>query len=440
MRLPLPPGPALAPEEQTFLWFSKTYAFLDRCAGEFGDTFTLEFKGLGTHVFFSHPSAIHDIFNGDPGIFRAGEGNAFIRPFLRDHSLLTMDGAPYARHRKMILPAFQPQKVSGHAALMREIASEAISHWKTNEAFSALAALLPLTLDVILRAIFGPPSERLAEMRRLLVPLLDAASFTPLASGDTATAGSPQRAWEKFQSSLKALDALFAEELAAQRKAPAPGTLVAMLIAARDDEGRGLSDEELRDEIVTLVLAGHETTATSLAWALYWVLGDTRVERKLKEEVRAASDNVAEWLALPYLDAVVKETLRINPVIPFVSWRLAGDATVAGIELPSGVHVVPCIYLTHRRSSLYPEPESFRPERFLERKFTPYEYYPFGGGVRRCIGMGFGLTEMKVVLAEILRRLEMRVESDGKMHPVRRSVVVAPAGGARVVVYSKNSP
>ncbi len=432
----LPPGPKLSIEEQTFLWFSTTYSFLDRCARDHGDSFTIEFKGFGKHVFFSEPTAVQEIYRGDPAIFRAGAGNPFLRPMLHTYSLLTMDGAPYTRHRKMILPAFQPQRVTELATLMREETEISLSKWEVGKPFSALRAFRELALSIVLRTLFGPVvSERARQIKALLVQLLDDLILTPSEKAPTAEGALAVREWEKFNRSVEELDTLVYAEIASAREKPADGTMLSLLIAAKDEAGIGFSDTELRDELVTLVVAGHETTATSLAWAIYWILHKAEVSQKLLHEIESQPKTPDRWATLPYLEAAIKESLRMNPVIPFVSWLLEEPVTIAGFKLPAGIHVAPCSYLTHRRPDLYPDPTVFRPERFLERKYTPYEFHPFAGGVRRCIGMYFAMLEMKIVIGTIFEKLTLRLDQTApKMHAVRRSVVVAPAGGTRVVV------
>jgi cytochrome P450 len=435
--MPLPPGPALSPEEQTFHWFSRPYAFLKQCAQRYGETFTLEFKGLGKHILFSSPEAIQEIFSGDAEVFHAGEGNAIIRPFLGSHSLLMLDGPEYRRHRKLMLPAFHPKRIAEFGSMMDEVAARKVAAWKPGVPFSAHARMLDISLEIILRTVFGMNDpERFRKMKDLLVTLLEAVSFSTIIHAPEEAGGASFSAWERFSERREKLESLLRAEIAAHRAAEQGGVL-SLLLAEGDAENAPLTDDELRDELVTLLIAGHETTATALAWAFYWIHADAEVKQRLVTELDAVTGTgaarIEALLALPYLDAVVKETLRIRPVIPVVSRKLAAGATVEGREYPAGTHLVPCIYLAHHRKATFPKPEVFRPERFLERHFTPFEYLPFGGGVRRCLGMGFGQSEMKIVLANALQKFSFRLADESGVRPVRRSVVVAPSGGVKLV-------
>ncbi len=430
----LPPGPTLSAEEQTFEWFARPYAFLRHCAKHHGDPFTLDFKGLGKHIFFSSPKAIQEIFGGDPDVMLAGEGNAVIRPFLGTMSLLQLDGAPYTRHRKMMLPAFHPKQIAGFAESMREVANETLDGWTVGGTFSVHTAMLDVSLEIILHAVFGTRDPRRHDrMKALMVTLLDAVNFsTYIHPDETGTAG--RAAWDRFLTRKQALDVELMAEIEDNRRQPHPNCVLGLLVQAKDDAGVGMSDGELRDELMTLLIAGHETTATALSWAFYWLL---RPEGKSLTPLLAELQTDGNWLELPYLDAVVKETLRIHPVIPIVSRKLARPARIADLDLPEGAHVVPCIYLTHHRKEIYPKPDSFLPERFLEKRFTPFEYLPFGGGIRRCLGMGFGQAEMKIVLATVLKRYRLKLEEGAIVRPVRRSVVIGPSGGTRVTVLER---
>jgi len=443
MRGSLPPGPNLSPDEQTFQWFSRPYDFLKECAECYGDAFTLEFKSLGKHVLFSHPSAIQQIFAGDVHTFHAGEGNSVIRPFLGKHSLLQLDGDAYMRHRKLMLPAFHPGKMNAYGVIMKETVERLTDSWKIGEPFSLQTPLLEISLEIILRVVFGVSAEspRFVQMKQVLVTLLDAVSFST-----QVTPASEEPAqwnpWERFREKSALLDQIFSEEIEERRAGKKTGDdVLTMLLSARDEENAPFSDAELRDELVTLLLAGHETAATAMSWAIYWVHYMSDVHHRLVSEIDSIAEkfDVETILELRYLDAVIKETLRIYPVIPVVSRRLQKPVEITGFLIDSGVHVVPCIYLVHHRKDLYPNPDTFRPERFFERRYSPYEYLPFGGGIRRCLGMAFGQTEMKIMLALILKNFTMQLADEGiaRPRPVRRSVVVVPSGGTKIILTAR---
>jgi cytochrome P450 len=292
-----------------------------------------------------------------------------------------------------------------------------------------------VTLDVILRTVFGldeGPAKR--DLRAALLDLLVAGSNPQTLLG--AQSGATRAAAVTRFLDLRArTDRLLFAEIASRRQADVSGRgdVLSLLVQARYDDGQPLEDQALRDELMTMLLAGHETTATALAWAVNHVLAHPAVRTRLFGELRDGREP-EQVIWLPYLDAVCRETLRLTPIVPLVGRRLTRPMTIAGTSLPAGVVASPCIYLAHRRPERWPEPERFRPERFLESKPTPYEFLPFGGGVRRCLGMAFALVEMKIVLAEVLSRVELRAAPGYQVRVVRRSVTLAPSEGMPVVV------
>ncbi len=446
----LPIGPELTPDEQTFAWFSRPYVFLDECAKKYGDTFTLNFKGLGEHVFFSHPDAIQEIFAGDPAVFYAGQGNSIIKPFLGNDSLLILDGPNHARHRKMMGAAFHGQKMKPYLKLMIESTQYIISKIEVDTELTIHSLMLDISLEIILRALFGTRNpERFKQMKELLVPLLDFAGFSTLVSTPDTQSSNPRDPWVQYQRRSKELDRLLFEEVAEHKTIlgnPATSTsheddqsILGVLLAQTSETGQGFTDPELRDELVTLLLAGHETTATVLTWAFYWIHSTEGVRPLLMQELNTLSGKTdSETLSkLSYLDGVVKESLRIFPVIPVVSRKLQQSVTIAGINLPAEIQVTPCIYLVHHREELYPEPKRFNPERFVTKRYAPHEFLPFGGGARRCIGMAFGMLEMKTVLSLILSQIQLELTDQSPVRPVRRTVTVSPSGGVRMKVKEK---
>jgi cytochrome P450 len=324
-----------------------------------------------------------------------------------------------------------------YGTTMRDIARRAIDAWPVGRPFAIQPEMQSITLDVILRTVFGlEDGPRMTELRRELAELL-AVSASPqlllasLQAGDTPPRGAAARPLE----TRKRGDALLFAEIARRRALPADDRtdVLSMLLAARDEDGVPLSDQALRDELVTLLVAGHETTATALAWAVHHLLVHPEVRARLAAEVQGIDDPLA-LSRLDYLDAVVKETLRLTPIVPMVGRRLTRPMTIGGHPLPAGVVGAPSIVLAHRRPERWPDPDRFAPERFLDAKPTPYEFLPFGGGVRRCIGAAFALYEMKIVLAEILRRVELELQPGYEARVIRRSVTLAPSQGMPVVV------
>jgi cytochrome P450 len=413
--------------------------FLDDCHADCGDFFTLRPAKDREIVFTADPDAVRQVFTGDPELLHAGAGNVVLGPILGRGSILLLDGAEHLRHRRLMLPPFHGDRMRGHADTMREVAERHVAGWPRGTSFAVLESMQAMTLEIILRAVFGVTDQ--AQLERLGTPLRELLDMvgTPrkvLALGLTAgrTTG-PLSPWRRFAAARAVADRVIHEEIRARRREQAAGggadrgDIFSMLVAARDDEGRALTDDELRDELMTLLVAGHETTATGLAWTLERVSREPRVLAQLLDE-QARGDGRT------YLDAAVKETLRLRPVVPAVVRKLMAPMTFGPWELPAGVHVAPSIYLLHRRADLYPQPLAFRPERFLEgRPPGTYEWIPFGGGVRRCLGASFALMEMREVLSVVLRDAPPAAQAGVAAEPTaRRAVTFAPARGGRVTV------
>jgi cytochrome P450 len=372
------------------------------------------------------------VFTGDPEILHAGEANVVLRPFLGDHSVLLLDEPEHMNQRKLMLPPFHGERMQRYAELMAEIAEREIASWPTGTPLQVWPRMQAITLEVIMRAVFGvDQSARADELRAALRHVLDLV-MNPQAMISVAIAG-PGRVPRIpiFRRALRRVDELLYEEIAHRREDPeleAREDILSMLLQARHEDGSPMSDVELRDELLTLLAAGHETTATALGWAVERLLRHPEKLARLEDEAEAGEDQ--------YLDAVVKETLRLRPVVPIVLRKLKKPMEIAGHELPEGVSVAPCIYLVHRHPGVYPEPLRFRPERFLEQPAGTYTWFPFGGGVRRCLGASFALFEMKVVLTALARTARMRPADPAPERIRRRAVTLSPSRGTEVVVES----
>jgi cytochrome P450 len=429
----LPPGPEDPPLLQAMQWLQWPYPFLAECARRYGDAFTVRLPGRPPLVMMSHPDAIRDLFTGSEEDLRAGEANVLLEPLLGRHSLLLLDGREHLTERRIVQPPFQGERMQSYGESMRDIARRSIDAWPVGQPFAIHPHMQSITLDVILRTVFGmDEGPKLESLRSGLRALLGVSSnpqlLIAIANGRTdGAAARPLRIRAEVDRELFA-------EIARRRTMPTEGRhdVLSVLLAARDEDGQPLSDQALRDELVTMLVAGHETTATSLAWAVHHVLSHPEVRARLEAEL-ATPRTPQEVVRLEYLDAVCKETLRLTPIVPIVGRRLTRPLTVGGIDLPAGVVAAPCIILAHRRPERWPEPEVFRPERFLESKPTAFEFLPFGGGVRRCLGAAFALYEMKIVLAEIVQRVELRAQTGYEARVVRRSVTLAPSEGMPVV-------
>jgi cytochrome P450 len=426
----LPPGPRTPQAIQTLSWTVRPLPFLRDAHRRFGDVFTVRVEPTRPWVVLAHPDAVREVFTGDPDVLRAGEGNAVLRPVLGPNSVILLDGPRHLRQRRLMLPPFHGKRMQRYREVMREATERQLASWPDGKAFRLAPSMREITLDVICRAVFGVDEG--ARMTRLKTVLSRLADQTTGAVRTLVLSVLPirnPRHVPGFGSLLDAVDEAVYDEIARRRQAAGldeRDDILSMLLQARDEDGEGMTDDELRDELLTLLFAGHETTATALSWCFERLLRHPGVLDRLRAEIEEEGDEG------PYLDAVVKETLRLRPVVPIVVRCLAADTTIAGRELPAGACVVPSITLVHERPDIYPEPERFRPERFLEQPAGTYSWIPFGGGVRRCIGASFARFEMQVVLAGILRQVELKPDG-GAERVTRRGITLVPERGGAVV-------
>jgi cytochrome P450 len=402
---------------QTVPWIHRRY----------GDTFTVRILPAGRPlVLFSRPEHAKEIFAGDPAVFHAGKGNAILGPIMGEHSLLLQDGADHQRARKLLMPAFNGHALKSYQGLVERVAAAEVAGWRTGETFRALERMNALTLEVILTVVFGVTDEsRLAALRPRVKATVEVGPSVLLGWGFPVLRRFGP--WKRTVENAYALDALIYREIRERRLAPdlAERTdVLSRLITVREGED-ALDDTELRDQLVTLLLAGHETTATALAWALY-ELGRDRDQLRRARDAAVAGDD--DWL-----EAVLKESMRVHPVIPMVVRTLQAPATVGGYDLPAGATVGPSIILGHRRPENHADPERFDPSRFVGRHPAPNTWIPFGGGVRRCIGAGFSLMEGVVVLRAVLTAYD--VEAIGADRPRVRNITSVPHRGARIRVH-----
>ena len=416
-------------------WILRPVPFIERCNERYGDFFAVRFV-LGNILWIADPDVIKRVFTGDPDVLHAGEGNAAPLEFIMGpNSVLLLDEPEHMRQRKLMLPSFHGERMQRYGDLMREITDRDIDDWPVGAPFPLRKRTQAITLDVIMRAVFGvDDAERLARLRGALTPLLDMgtrqlAMIVIAFPAMRRTLG--KRIWNQFMRRRAEADALIYDEIRRRRDDPSTvdrDDVLSILLQARDEDGNAMTDEELRDELVTLLLAGHETTATSISWAFDLLLHHPDKLARLREEVAAGQDE--------YLDAVIKETLRIRPVVPGVVRKLTAPVELRGYEIPAGTRVAPNIYLTHMNPAVYPEPKRFLPERFLGNGADTYSWIPFGGGIRRCLGASFALYEMKIVIPAILNRVE--IEAAGPSERItRRAITFAPHADGQVLVTAK---
>ncbi len=426
----LPPRPDLGRLMMAAGFVVVPTRFLDACHARCGDYFTLMPQPGRWIVVTADPEAVRQVFTGDPRLLHAGAGNVVLAPILGSRSVLLLDGPEHLRQRRLMLPPFHGERMRHYGEVMTRAAERAIEGWPRGRRFAVLPSMQAVTLEVILRAVFGiTERERLDEVGGALRGLMDMVGSRRrvLTLALTSGRGGPLSPWKRFAAARERADAILHAEIDARRADPSVrGDILSLLLDARDEKGNALTDAELRDELMTLLVAGHETTASALAWTLERLVRHPGVLARVVAEQRAGGDE--------YLDATIKETLRLRPVVPGVVRRLQAPMSFGGWDLPAGVNIAPNIYLLHRRPDLYPDPLAFRPKRFLERPPGTYEWIPFGGGVRRCLGASFALYEMRIVLATLLQRVELQGSARADESVVRRAITFAPGRGGRIGV------
>ena len=425
----LPPGPR-APAPLNLARFARRpLDVLLRWHARYGDVFTVRFTGFGAGVYVADPLAIRELFSGDQSDLRAGEANSIMEPLLGPHSVLVLDGPEHLRQRRLLLPPFQGSHVGAFREIICEVADREVSSWRPGQRLVLRERMRALTFEVICRAVFGVTERaRVEQLRTALMAVIDTGTVLLATTPLRADLG-PLSPGGRLVRRRRAADALLYEEIAARRRASdldRRSDVLSLLLCARDEHGHTMTDVELRDELFTLLAAGHETTATGLAFALDLLLRNPRVLGRLRDELAGDDD--------AYLEATVKEVLRLRPIIDAAQRTLATPRTVAGWELPAGVKVYPGIALVHHRADLYPRPFAFRPERFLEDGAESYAWLPFGGGIRRCIGAALAQAEMAEVLRVVVGRVELAPERPQPDPVVLRGVTLAPKHGVPVRV------
>jgi len=431
----LPPEPKSSPLVQTLRWAFRPLPFMQECRERYGDSFSLKFLGFERPmVMISDPAAIKALYTEREHGLPPGR-NVFLEPILGSRSLLLLEGADHLAHRKLMLPPFHGERMRSYEPIVEEIVDAEIDSWPLGEEFPIHPRMQAVTLEVILRVVFGvAEGPRLERLRGLLTGVLEetASPFTQLIGLATRRFGG-RGPWAKFEGRLKAVDELLYAEIAERR---AEGGLeerddiLSALMRARFEDGEAMSDTELRDQLMTLLLAGHETTATALAWTFDLLLRHAQPLQRLRDSLERGEDD--------YLRATISESLRLRPVVPLAGRRLAKELSVDGLTLPAGTDVTPAIWLAHTRADSYPEPFAFRPERFLEEGPDTYAWVPFGGGVRRCLGAAFAEFEMRIALREILTRCELHKASPAPEKVGRRNITLSPRDGAPVLVTARH--
>jgi cytochrome P450 len=429
----LPPGPRLPGLVQTLLWALAPTRVMEHYATRLGDSWTLTMWPSGLRlVLVSDPAQVKTVFTAPAELAPSGAGSSPVASVMGEHSVIVLTGPEHMRQRKLLLPPFHGERMREYEDVIVAATRADMQSWPVGEPMRLQERTRRITLEVIVRAVFGVEAERMGPLRtaieRFLAPM-DTVRMLRFALKRPTL----DRPTGRFGAGLDAMDELIFAEIARRREQDLEdrNDILSLLMLARDEDGRAMSDAELRDELVTLLLAGHETTATSVAWAVERLVRHPRVLQRLTDEIDAGEGE-------DYLTAVVNETLRVRPVVPLVVRVLTGEMRVGERTLPAGTRVVPCIYLVNRNPAVYEQPHEFRPERFLGGAPETFSWIPFGGGIRRCIGASFAQLEMKLILRTALRELRPRLPDDAgrvrRGEPIRRrAITLVPARGARVV-------
>jgi cytochrome P450 len=428
---------------QMYNWMTNPLAYMNNCVKQYGDPFIARWVNVPPLVFFSNPKAIEEILTADSKLFDCGVGNALFAPLVGEASILLADGSSHKRKKRLLMPSFHGERMRTYGKLICDIAQEVTSDWAFKNSFYPLQSTQEITLKVVLHAVFGINSG--TRYKKLIILLSSLLDYTASLSGSAVLYFQPLQKdlgawspWGKFKRWRAAIDELLYAEIKERKSNPDVNNqdILSLLIAARDEDGQALSDKELHDELLGLLVAAYETTSLAIAWALYWIHSNIEVKEKLLEELKTLKGlDAAEITTLPYLNAVCCETLRIYPSVLIAFSRIPkAPFKVLDYEFEPGVQLVASIYLTHNRPDIYPEPNKFEPERFLERQYSPYEYLPFGGSNRRCIGAALAMYEMKLALATILTKFDLELINPEKVRAVRRAVTVLAPANLRMLV------
>ena len=443
----LPNGPKTPDWLQKIQYLTNPLGYMDSAYQRYGDIFNApvigNFKRL---LLVSDPEGLQQLFTRDTKEFYT-PSHGILQVLVGDNSLFCLEGDRHLRERKLLMPTFHGDRLHAYGQIICDLTAQVFSQLTPGTTFSARSFIQDISLEIILNVVFGiHEGERFHNLKRLISSLMDSLQspltssllFFPFLRIDLGS-WSP---WRNFSGLQQQIKQLIYSEISDRRAQydPSRKDVLTLLMSARDENGEKMSDIQLHDELITLLFAGHETTATALSWALYWIHKYPEICDKLRQELDSLGESPKPMsiFKLPYLTAVCNETLRIYPVAPLTAPREVKEPVeLMGYQLEPGTRVYGCIYLTHQREDLYPQPKQFKPERFLERQYTSYEFFPFGGGTRRCIGEALAMFEMKLVLATIISNYQLALADNQPVKPQRRGVTLAPAGGVKMVLKGR---
>ena len=443
----LPNGPKTPDWLQKIQYIIDPLGYMDSAYQRYGDIFNAPIIGNFKQLLLvSEPEGLQQLFTRDTKEFYA-PSNGLLQVLVGDNSIFCLECDRHRRERKLLMPPFHGDRMRAYGAIICDLTEQVFSQLTPSTTFSARSIIQDISIEIILNVVFGiHKGERFHNLKQLISSLMDSLQspltssllFFPFLRKDLG-AWSP---WNNFRCLQQQIEQLIYAEISDRRAQydPSRTDILTLLMSARDENGEPMSDLQLHDELITLLFAGHETTATAISWALYWIHKYPEIRDKLLQELDSLGDSPEPMniVKLPYLTAVCNETLRIYPVaLLTVPREVKEPVQLMGYQLEPGTRVYGCIYLTHHREDLYPQPKEFKPERFLERQYTNYEFFPFGGGVRRCIGEALAMFEMKLVLATILANYQLALADNQPVRPQRRGVTIAPAGGVKMVLKGK---
>ena len=434
---------------QLMNWIADPIEFQNKYSQKYGDIFTMQLSGIGSSVILGNPKAIQELFSQDSK-FDIGRANELAEPLIGKNSLMMMDGSRHRRERKLLMPAFHGEKIQVYAKQIVDITENIAGKWQVGESFIVRSTMQKISLEIILQVVFGlSEGKRYEQLKPLLTDWLDMTD-SPLRSSMLFLKFLQKdwgnwTPWGKMRQRQRQVYDLLQAEIEEKRikKETTDNTgndVLSLMMAVRDEDGQAMTDAELTDELLTILFAGHETTATTLSWAFYQIYQNPDVLEKLQVEFESLGENPnpLEIAKLPYLSAVCQETLRMYPVLPVLFPRIAlSPIKIAGIEFDAETTFMPSVYLVHYREDLYPEPEKFKPERFIEKQYSASEYFPFGGGSRRCLGYTLAQLEMKLVIATVLSKYQLASLDDKPVKIQRRGFTLAPTGGVNMVMKGK---
>ncbi|MEM7715172.1 MAG: cytochrome P450 [Cyanobacteria bacterium P01_A01_bin.68] len=432
--------------QQKYEWIAKPIEFMEKAVKQYPDIFTSKVRGAKKPIIFAnHPQVIQEILTNDRKKFKApGDINQFLEPFVGDYSVMLLDGESHKRQRQLLMPPFHGERMQAYGELICSLTEKVFDRLSlSDEIFTARNVMAEISLSVMLQAVFGLyEGERYQQIKHRIIGMLDLFN-SPLGLGFLSFPFLQKdlgnwNPWGYFLRQREQLDNLLYTEIR-ERRASLDNSnrvdILSLLMSATDTQGNSLTDKELRDELITLLIAGYETTATSMSWALYWIYRTPKVQEKLQQELDNLGENPdpISISNLPYLTAVCNESLRLYPTVLATFLRTVQEpCNLLGYDIEPGTSIWGCIYLLHHREDLYPDSKQFKPERFLERQFSPYEFMPFGGGVRRCIGYALAQFEMKLVLATVVSGYKLALADNQPEKTQRRGVTLAPAGGVKM--------